>query len=124
MFEIRVAGSFKAGHAIRYPNGDCEESHEHQWKVEARFSGANLDECGLLIDFVEAQRDLNAILDVFDGTDLNANPVLDGRNPTAEVVAEVIFNRLGCGTDYADKCIGVLVEESPGCKACYRPLRA
>jgi len=120
MWEIRVESSFTARHAIRYPGGAIETPHEHTWNVEVRYAGADLDDHGLLVDFVQAQGALESVLRPLDGSDLNTNPVLDGRNPTAEVVAHYVYTALGRGAAEADKCIGVIVEEAPGCRAFFR----
>ena len=121
MWEIRVESTFSASHAIRYPNGEVEELHDHDWNVEVRYAGSRLDDHGLLVDFVQAKHDLDSVLKKLEGTNLNTNPVLDGGNPTAEQVARFIFADLQHATNGADNCVGVLVEEAPGCKACYFP---
>ena len=121
MWEIRVESTFSASHAIRYPNGEVEDPHDHDWNVEVRYAGPRLDDHGLLFDFVQAKRDLDSVIQKLDGTNLNTNPVLDGLNPTAERVARFIYTDLQQAKKGTDNCVGVLVEEAPGCKACYAP---
>lgn len=119
MWEIRVESTFSARHAIRYPSGEVEDPHDHEWQVEVRYAGADLDDHGLLVDFVQAKHTLDAVLNKLAGTDLNTNPVLAGRNPTAEHVAGFIYAELQRAGRTADNCVAVLVEEAPGCKACF-----
>ena len=121
MWEIRVESSFSARHAIQYPSGEVEHPHDHAWGVEVRYAGADLDDHGLLVDFVQAKHALDSVLKKLEGTDLNANPLLGGRNPTAEHVAGFIYTELQRASSGADNCVAVLVEEAPGCKACFIP---
>ncbi|MCH7700590.1 MAG: 6-carboxytetrahydropterin synthase [Planctomycetes bacterium] len=121
MWQIRVESTFSARHAIRYASGEVEDPHDHTWHVEVRYAGADLDDHGLLVDFVQAKHTLDSVLSKLAGTDLNTNPVLAGRNPTAEHVAGVIYAELQRAGSRADNCVAVLVEEAPGCKACFIP---
>ena len=121
MWEIRVESTFSARHAIRYPNGEVEDPHDHAWNVEVRYAGPCLDDHGLLVDFVQAKHDLDSVLNKLDGTNLNTNPVLDGRNPTAELVARFVYDDLRRCLDRPDNVVCVVVEETPGCRACYLP---
>ena len=59
MYEIAVNCTFNATHAVTV-GGVQEELHDHDWRVVATVAGESLDEEGLLIDFLELQRLLNA----------------------------------------------------------------
>jgi len=119
VYEVLVESGFVARHAVRLPNGTVECVHEHDWRVTVRFVDAELDECGLLIDFGVAKSDLDHVLAQFDQTDLNRNPTVRGLNPTAEHVAKLVFEGLleHCGDP--DRLQSVRVSEAPGCAAVY-----
>lgn len=120
MFHVSVSGWFAAAHQLRI-RGVLEPLHGHNWLVRACFCGAELDDDGLLADFVALRGALDAVLKRFHDRNLNELPAFAGRNPSAERVAQVIAAEL------ADAGAGVRlkyveVEEAPGCLArCYPP---
>lgn len=82
--------SFEAAHQLDWHSGACKNLHGHSYRLEVTVSGA-LDTNGIVIDFADlsalVQRE---VLDVFDHTYLN--DLLP--NPTAELIAQDIWNRL------------------------------
>jgi 6-pyruvoyltetrahydropterin/6-carboxytetrahydropterin synthase len=82
--------SFEAAHQLDWHSGACKNLHGHSYRLEVTVSGA-LDTNGIVIDFSElaalVQRE---VLDVFDHTYLN--DLLP--NPTAELIAQDIWERL------------------------------
>jgi len=120
VFTITIEAGFSATHRVRYLNGMVEEPHRHDWRVRAFFSKPQLDDAGMVIDFGEAQAALRSAVGPFDGTDLNAHPALRGANPTAEVVAKHVFDRLFAAGFTALR--RVEVTEAPGCVAIFEPL--
>ena len=56
MFEVTVQQTFAAGHALRNYHGKCENVHGHNYRVEVKVQGEELDAAGLLVDFVELKR--------------------------------------------------------------------
>ena len=69
MYTLIVHASFEAAHDIPGHKGKCARLHGHSYKVEAEFSGTELDSIGMLCDFT----DLKAVLNEFlpDHTYLN-----------------------------------------------------
>ncbi len=119
MYEVSVKTSFTARHSVQLPNGEMEPMHEHDWVVQAIFTGPQLDDRGLLVDFVEIQQDFERLLEPLAGTDLNGHPLLGGRPSTAEVLALRIFEQLR-GRERQGVTLGkVVVNEAPGCSAAY-----
>jgi 6-pyruvoyltetrahydropterin/6-carboxytetrahydropterin synthase len=115
MFAVSVEREFVAAHHVRMPDGSLESPHDHRWKVRALFRAPTLDSVGMVVDFVAATQALAEVVGALDGTDLNRNPALSGRNPTAEVVAQFVLASLraaGWPSLYA-----VEVTEAPGCLA-------
>lgn len=117
MFTVSVEQEFVAAHRVRMPDGSVETPHEHQWMVRASFRARELDAAGMVVDFVAASEALAGVLRALHGTDLNENPALSGRNPTAEVVAQFVLvslRKAGWPSLYQ-----VEVTEAPGCRAAF-----
>jgi 6-pyruvoyltetrahydropterin/6-carboxytetrahydropterin synthase len=87
---VTRAFSFEAAHQLDWHSGACKNLHGHSYRLEVTVSGA-LDNHGIVIDFADlsavVQRD---VIDVFDHTYLNDLLA----NPTAELIAQDIWNRL------------------------------
>lgn len=118
MYSVVVEAGFSATHHICLHDGSEEPKHGHDWHVRVTFTKPALDELGMVIDFAEAKRVLKQVVDQLDYRDLNEVPVLRGKNPTTEVVAEWIFQRvveLGV-TSIAE----VELTEAPRCSAIIR----
>ena len=115
MFTVIVEEKFSATHRVRYQDGTVEEPHGHAWRVRAFFSRSHLDDVGMVIDFGEAQTALRSAVNELENTDLNAHPALHDANPTAEVVAKHLFDRILA--DGVSTLRRVEVTEAPGCVA-------
>ena len=94
MHELKVESSFSAAHHLLNYNGECENQHGHNWKVEAYVRGTELDKSNLLIDFKVLKRELNAILDLLDHKDINELPEFQNVSPSSEMLAKVIYQKL------------------------------
>lgn len=94
MFEIKVEAEFEAAHRIvNYP-GKCDRLHGHNWKVEMKIIGKVLDDLGMLIDFKEAKAALKEATDELDHRFLNELEPFCTMNPTAENIAQYIYDKL------------------------------
>ena len=114
MFELTVEREFLATHAITIA-GVPEAPHEHRWRVAVVVRGDGLDADGLLCDFHEIQRAIDAVIDPFRDGDLNETPPFDKLNPTAENVAKYISVRVEVPTGVELRSVSVT--EAPGCVA-------
>jgi len=94
MFEVSVEETFAAGHALRNYHGKCENVHGHNYKIQLTVRGAELDEAGLLVDFVEMKRALNAVIERLDHRFLNDVPPFDVLNPSAENMARYFHEEI------------------------------
>ena len=97
MFEVSVEKSFAAGHALRGYRGKCENVHGHNYKVQVTLEGDDLDSIGLLYDFVEVKRMIQAIVDRLDHQFMNDIPPFDKLNPSAENLARYFYQELQRG---------------------------
>ena len=93
-YEIIVESSFSAAHQLRGYKGKCENLHGHNWKVEAIFSSAKLNKIGLVLDFTKAKALLEEVLNEFDHKDLSNITFFKKNNPTSELIAKFVFDKL------------------------------
>ena len=119
MYEIIVDGSFSATHALRMPGGGTEPLHGHDWKVSVCLARDRLDDSGFVADFGDVQRALTKLTDELHHTCLNDHALFSGSNPTTEVVARVVFERLRDNSSWSDELLSVSITEAPGCRARY-----
>ena len=122
MFELVVNGAFEAAHRLDGYQGKCSRLHGHSWTVEISAEGESLDDIGMVADFKVLKK---ALMDVLDGMDhqyLNELPQFDGINPTAEHLAEYIYNQLEFNEVFQKQCElkYVKVWESPKAAVIYR----
>ncbi len=122
MFELVVNGAFEAAHRlVDYP-GKCNRLHGHSWTVEMSVSGNTLDKIGMVADFKVLKNMLMEVLDEMDHQFLNELPQFKEFNPTAERIAQYIYNTIelneifqhGCSLNY------IKVWESPKAAVIYR----
>ena len=94
MFELVVNGSFEAAHRlVDYP-GKCNRLHGHSWTVEMSVIGNKLDKIGMVADFKTLKAMLMEVLEAMDHQYLNELEAFKEINPTAENLAQYIYNTL------------------------------
>ena len=62
MYHLSIHTHFAAAHNLINYQGDCENLHGHNWKVEVTVAAIELDDAGLAIDFKILKKETNAIL--------------------------------------------------------------
>jgi len=121
MYELRVESGFAAAHSLRGYQGNCEQLHGHNWKVEVRLAVEGLDELGLAMDFREVKKLLKEVLEGLDHTHLNELQPFRSENPSTERLASYIFQELAARLPAEVTLTEVTAWESPGSAATYRP---
>ena len=122
MFEVTIEETFAAGHALRNYHGKCENVHGHNYRCQVTVLGNNLDEAGLLVDFVELKKIVHAVLDRLDHQWLNEFPPFDKLNPSAENMAKYIYDEVtGALRDAKARVSAVKLWETDTASATYRP---
>ncbi|MBR1396362.1 MAG: 6-carboxytetrahydropterin synthase QueD [Selenomonadaceae bacterium] len=117
MFELTVKSEFEAAHQINGYKGKCQRLHGHNWSVEAVVIGDKLDELGMLVDFKMLKQELNKVLDELDHRYLNELAMFKTKNPTAENLAQYVFDKLSESEIFSNsKLKAIKVYESP--KSC------
>ncbi len=94
MFEISVEQTFAAGHALRNYKGKCENVHGHNYRVRVTIAGAQLDEAGLLVDFLDVKRAMGGAIEYLDHRFINDLAPFDLINPSAENIAKYFYDRV------------------------------
>jgi 6-pyruvoyltetrahydropterin/6-carboxytetrahydropterin synthase len=87
-FEISTTREFAAAHALRLYDGSIEPLHGHNWRVRATVRAQGLDAIGVVMDFHELERLVDAWVQPLHNRNLNdLAPFSKGLNPSAENVA-------------------------------------
>lgn len=122
MFELVVNGAFEAAHRlVDYP-GKCNRLHGHSWTVEMSVVGNKLNKIGMVADFKTLKAMLMEVLDNMDHQYLNELAPFNEINPTAENLAQYIYNTLKQREifDSTVKLNYIKVWESPKSAVIYR----
>ena len=87
------------------------------------YKATRLTNLGILIDFKILKGALNKVLDEFDHQYLNELEIFANQNPTAEIIAKEIFDKLSTAEIFSGttKLKGVTVYESPKSSVTYFP---
>jgi 6-pyruvoyltetrahydropterin/6-carboxytetrahydropterin synthase len=87
-FQITTTRHFAAGHQLRLYDGSLEPIHGHNWRVSVTVGVDTLDTIGVVMDFHELERIVDAIIRPWHNRHLNEMPPFDRElNPTTENVA-------------------------------------
>lgn len=123
MFEVTIEETFASGHALRNYRGKCENVHGHNYRAQVSIHGEQLDEIGLLVDFVELKRVVHSVLDRMDHQWLNEFPPFDKINPSAENMAKYIYDEVTSGLQGKNgiRVGSVRLWETDTASATYRP---
>jgi 6-pyruvoyltetrahydropterin/6-carboxytetrahydropterin synthase len=121
MFEVSVEETFAAGHALRNYKGKCENVHGHNYRVRVTLAGDELNEAGLLVDFVDLKRVLRAIIERLDHVFLNDVAPFDTLNPSAENMARYFYEEVASGLGNGNARVAeVKIWETDTATATYR----
>jgi 6-pyruvoyltetrahydropterin/6-carboxytetrahydropterin synthase len=96
-FEIATVRTFAAAHALKLYDGSMEPVHGHNWRVRVRVAADALDPIGVVMDFHELERLVDAVVRPWHNRHLNeCPPFADGKlNPSAEHVALHVGRSVG-----------------------------
>lgn len=94
MYRLTIKTGFAAAHNLINYQGDCENLHGHNWKVEVTITARELDKAGLAIDFKVLKRETNLILDELDHKYVNQHPFFKELSPSSENISRYLFKQL------------------------------
>lgn len=129
MYSIAAEIVFNAGHYLVGSHGKQEQPHHHDWRVRATVESAQLDNCGLVMDFQMLQRLLRQIVEPMKQAEFinNLTELAAGDdtniNPSTERIARYIYDGLARQLPGRVHLTEVLVWETPDNRAAYRPTR-
>ena len=119
-FEITARREFAAAHQLRLYDGQLEPLHGHNWVVVVTVTAEKLDSIGVVMDFHELDRLLEAIIKPLHNTHLNdVEPFKSSLNPSTENVAFHVGRSLGLPDNV--RLVSVEVWETAANSATYRP---
>jgi 6-pyruvoyltetrahydropterin/6-carboxytetrahydropterin synthase len=99
-FEVMIERNFSSAHQLRGYKGKCENLHGHNYKVEIYARGRELNNIGLLVDFVELKDAADDLVTYLDHKNLNElEPFVEEQNPSAENVARFVLEKLAARID-------------------------
>ena len=90
-FTIFKDFTFAAAHRIPDHPGECRHLHGHNYRVRVHVRAEELDSIGMVVDFSRLREMTGEIAGRFDHRVINDFPPFDSRNPTAEHLAEFIY---------------------------------
>lgn len=95
MYHLTINTHFAAAHNLINYQGDCENLHGHNWKVDVTVRARELDKAGLAVDFKVLKKETNKVLDLLDHKYLNEVKPFDQISPSSENISRFIYEQLG-----------------------------
>jgi 6-pyruvoyltetrahydropterin/6-carboxytetrahydropterin synthase len=120
MYKLTVRTSFAAAHNLINYQGDCENLHGHNWKVDVTVTARELDKAGLGIDFKVLKREAGVVINELDHKYLNENPAFHDVSPSSEHISRYLYQRISERLNNDVITVdSVTVWESDNASACY-----
>jgi 6-pyruvoyltetrahydropterin/6-carboxytetrahydropterin synthase len=95
MYTVAVRRDFVAQHFLVGGDWGAEnQRHSHHYQVEVELYGKNLDEHGYLVDIVDIETHLDALVAYFRDRTLNDLPEFAGLNPSIEHLSRLFCKQL------------------------------
>jgi 6-pyruvoyltetrahydropterin/6-carboxytetrahydropterin synthase len=94
-FEVMIERNFSSAHQLRGYKGKCENLHGHNYRIEIYARGRELDNIGLLVDFVELKAAADEVVQYLDHQNINELAPFHELQPSAENLAKYILERVG-----------------------------
>lgn len=103
MYKVAVKRDFVAQHFLIGGNWGAENTkHSHHYAVELQLEGPALDQHGYLVDIVDIETQLDALVDTYRDQTLNELPAFVGLNPSIEhfsrILCLALANNIQAGT--------------------------
>ncbi|MBU4318216.1 MAG: 6-carboxytetrahydropterin synthase QueD [Proteobacteria bacterium] len=95
MYELKVKTHFAAAHQLKLVAKKCENLHGHNWQIEVRVGGEELNSAGVLIDFGILKQHIQDLMMILDHKFLNELEYFGEDNPpSSENIARFIAKDL------------------------------
>ena len=100
MYTLAVQRDFVAQHFLIGGDWGAEnEWHSHHYRLELQLSGEALDRHGYLVDIVDVENALHALVDRYRDKTLNDLPPFAGLNPSIEHFTRICCHELAEAID-------------------------
>ena len=95
MYTLSVKRDFIARHFLIGGDWGPENfPNSHHYVLELQMSGSELDQHGYLVDIVDVEKHLDAIVNYYQEQMLNDKPEFEGLNPSIEHFARILASSL------------------------------
>jgi 6-pyruvoyltetrahydropterin/6-carboxytetrahydropterin synthase len=95
MYVVAVQRDFVAQHFLVGGDwGSENELHSHHYRVEVQLEGRELDQHGYLVDIVDIEQQLEALVGYYRDRTLNSLPEFGELNPSIEHFARILCQAL------------------------------
>lgn len=95
MYTVAVKRNFVAQHFLIGGDwGPENEWHSHHYVVEVQLEGPELDQHGYLVDIVDIEANLEALVAYYKDKTLNDLPEFEGLNPSIEHFSRIFCTQL------------------------------
>jgi 6-pyruvoyltetrahydropterin/6-carboxytetrahydropterin synthase len=94
MYELTVEVGFAAAHQLRGYQGNCENIHGHNWRVQINLIADRLNEIDIAMDFREVKKIAREVIAPLDHSFLNDVFPFTEKNPSSENISKWIFDSL------------------------------
>ena len=95
MYTLSVKREFIARHFLIGGDWGPENfPNSHHYVLELQMTGSELDQHGYLVDIVDVEKHLDAIVDYYQEQMLNDKPEFEGLNPSIEHFARILARTL------------------------------
>ncbi|HYC19415.1 MAG TPA: 6-carboxytetrahydropterin synthase [Candidatus Bathyarchaeia archaeon] len=100
MYAVAIKRDFVAQHHLAGGDwGEENSNHSHHYKVELQLEGEELDCHGFLVDIVDLEAQLGALVRYYVNRTLNELPEFAGLNPSIERFAFILCDALSARID-------------------------
>lgn len=122
MYTVAVKRDFVAQHYLVGGDwGPENDPHSHHYAIELQLEGTELDQHGYLVDIVDIETNLEALVEEYRDQTLNDLPAFEGLNPSIEHFSRILCLEMD-GRILAENITTLTVKlwENEIAWACYR----
>jgi 6-pyruvoyltetrahydropterin/6-carboxytetrahydropterin synthase len=94
MYRLKISSNFASAHNLIHYQGECENLHGHNWKVDVSVTAKQLDKAGLGIDFKTLKAETKILLKTLDHKYLNELEPFKEVSPSSENIACYLYYQL------------------------------
>jgi 6-pyruvoyltetrahydropterin/6-carboxytetrahydropterin synthase len=110
MYTIAVKRDFIAQHYLIGGDWGAENKwHSHHYAIEVQLQGKSLDRHGYLVDIVDIETHIEALVGYYQNKTLNDLPEFEGKNPSIEHFSRIFCHQLNDRIE-ADTLSSIIVQ--------------